>query len=222
MEEPLPFTDFGDAEDPLANYLSESWGVALGNDVIVDYSSNQPMIAVASQYGDHLITQQMDNLATIFPTARSTNTSNNISEGVSQENLILTSDQSWAETDFTSLETGNIEPDEGVDVLGPIVIAVLAENFNSGARLVVFGDSDFAADAYIQAYGNLDMIINSIDWAIGEEALINLTPREQTERVLITPQAFTINLIFLISIVVIPGIVILSGVGVWFARRRRG
>jgi ABC-type uncharacterized transport system involved in gliding motility auxiliary subunit len=221
MEEPLPVTDFGDKEDPLANYIQESWGIKLGHDIVVDLSSNQQFIAVANQYGNHLITQKMGNMAAIFPTARSVLTSDNISEGVSQVGIILTSAQSWAETDFSTLQTGSA-PDEGVDVIGPIVIAAVAENFNTNARIVVFGDSDFASDAYIQAYGNLDMIVNSIDWAIGEEALINLTPKEQTERVLLTPQASTINLIFLVSIVIIPGILVLSGIGVWVTRRRRG
>jgi ABC-type uncharacterized transport system involved in gliding motility auxiliary subunit len=168
LEDPLPFTEFGEVQDPLANYLSDSWGITLGNDVVVDFSSNQPLIAVANQYGNHTITQKMSNLASIFPTARSLVASEVISEGVSQANLILTSSQSWAETDFASLESGNIDPDGEDDVLGPISIAMVAENFESSARIVVFGDSDFASDAYIHAYGNLDMIVNSIDWAIGE------------------------------------------------------
>jgi ABC-type uncharacterized transport system involved in gliding motility auxiliary subunit len=222
LEDPLPFTEFGEVQDPLANYLSDSWGITLGNDVVVDFSSNQPLIAVANQYGIHTITQKMSNLASIFPTARSLVASEVISEGVSQANLILTSSQSWAETDFASLESGNIDPDGEDDVLGPISIAMVAENFESSARIVVFGDSDFASDAYIHAYGNLDMIVNSIDWAIGEEDLINLTPKEQTQRVLLTPQESTINLIFLVSIVILPGIVVLSGISAWITRRKRG
>jgi ABC-type uncharacterized transport system involved in gliding motility auxiliary subunit len=86
----------------------------------------------------------------------------------------------------------------------------------------VIGDPDFASNAYFTAYGNSDLILNSIDWAAGQEDLINLTADEPTQRILIPPETNTLGLITLISIFVLPGIVVLSGVGVWIARRRRG
>jgi ABC-type uncharacterized transport system involved in gliding motility auxiliary subunit len=48
--------------------------------------------------------------------------------------------------------------------------------------VVVFGNSVFATDQAFDAYGNGNMFINSVDWAAEQENLINITPREQTQR----------------------------------------
>jgi ABC-type uncharacterized transport system involved in gliding motility auxiliary subunit len=222
MQEPLPVTDFGESPDPLAEYLDESWGVTLGKDIIVDLSSQQAFIAVADQYGNHPITQKLSGLVTLYPTARTIALSSAIDAGVSQVNLVQTADQSWAETDFTSLAEGNLRADEGVDQVGPLSVAVAAELFSSGARIVVFGDAEFPSNAYFSAYGNSDMMINAIDWVVGEEELINLTPKTPTQRVLVPPQTYTLGLILLGSVFVLPGLIVLAGVYTWFARRRRG
>jgi ABC-type uncharacterized transport system involved in gliding motility auxiliary subunit len=222
MEEPLPLTQIGDGADLLADYLAQDWGVILGKDIVVDLKTNQAFMAYADQYGSHAITDKMRSIATAFPTARSVSVTDAISSGASQSILILTSDQSWAETDFAGLEAGTIQPDDGIDLMGPVPIGVVAENFNNNARLVVFGDADFVTDAYIAAYGNTDMVINSIDWVAGQEDLINLTAKEPTARVLAIPNAFTLGLLFLGSMILIPGIVLAGGITAWIIRRRHG
>ena len=222
MEEPLPLTEFGGTPDPLAEYLAQSWGIDLGEDIVVDLTSNQPFLAVGSEYADHPITQNMRGLFTLFPTTRSVVTQNVINTGVSQVELIKTSPQSWAETDLGAINSGNLNADEGVDIIGPVPIVAAAENFNSGSRLVAFGDAEYATDGYITAYGNKDVILNSVDWIAGQDDLVNLTPKQTTQRVLLPPKENTLDLIFLFSVVIIPGLVIVIGFGVWLMRRKRG
>lgn len=222
LAEPIPLTQIGDDADLLANYLAESWGVVLGKDIVVDLQTNQAFVAYASRYGSHAITDKMQNLASVFPTARSVTLTNAISSGVSQVLLIYTADQAWAETNLDSLAEGNIEADPDTDLIGQISIAAAAENFNSEARLVVFGDSEFASDAYFTAFGNADMIVNSIDWASGEEDMINLSARETTTRTMLMPNTLTLGLLFLGSMILLPGIVLAGGITAWVIRRRRG
>lgn len=227
MEEPLPLTEFGEDADPLAEYLAGSWGIRLGEDLVVDLSSNQPFMAVANQYGQHLITEKMQGMVTLYPTARSV-----ILEGesaVSPVQLVLTAENSWAETDLQALQQAagqgqapELRPDEGVDQLGPISLAVAAEDLAKEARLAVFGDAEFASDGWFDQYGNRDMLVNTVDWATEQENLINLTPRDETPRLLVPPGRYTMNLILLGSVFLLPGLVLAAGVGVWLQRRRRG
>ncbi len=223
MQEPIPVTDFGDADDPLANYLADNWGIMLEQDIVVDTTSMQPFAPYAAQYGNHAITEKVQRLTSQFPTARSVVKDDN-SENASLTELIFTAQQSWAETDIATLTSGETEVvfDEGVDRPGPITLAIAAENLNSQARLVVFGDSDFAADANFFVFANGDLLMNAIDWAAGQEDLINLTPKESTARMLIPPQTMTMNLILLGAVIVLPGLALLGGVVVFFQRRRRG
>jgi ABC-type uncharacterized transport system involved in gliding motility auxiliary subunit len=228
LSEPLPMTDIADSHDPLAEYLQQEWGILLGKDMVVDLTSNQPFIAYAYQYGEHLITGKLERVITFFPTARSVSL---VEEppGVVADELVFTSPQSWAETNLESLtatgdqdEQAQIGPDEGEDIIGWVPLAVAADNYSKDSRLVVFGDADFASDAFFAQYGNGDFLINAIDWASQQEDLISLTPKENIVRMMVAPQAITMNLILFGSVFFLPGLILLSGVFVWVQRRRRG
>lgn len=221
MEEPVIMTEFGDAIDPLADYLNQDWGILLGQNMIVDLTSNQPFAPYAAQYGNHAITQKLQQVASQFPTTRSVTVEAQV-ENVSPVELILTASQSWAETNMAGLEANQIQFDEGEDLQGPVSLAVVAENFNHGGRLVVFGDADFAIDANFFAYANGDLLISSIDWAAGQEALISLTPKNSTQRLLMPPDRLTTQLMLLGIVVLLPGLALIWGIVVWVQRRRRG
>jgi len=223
MQEPTPVTDFGDAPDPLAEYLAQNWNISLGNNIVVDLTSQQPFAPSAASYGRSPITEKLQNLASQFPTVRSASVLTNTLSGVSPVELVFTAQQSWAETRLDNLAEGatDIKFDEGEDIPGPISLAVAAEDFQKQARVVVFGDSDFALDVNFVYYANGDLIVNSIDWAAGQEELINLTPKENTTRMLLPPQSAMMNLLLLGTVFIIPGLALIGGVWVFIQRRRR-
>ncbi len=223
MQEPLPATDFGDEPDPLADYLAKRWGIILGDDIILDLASTQPYAPFAAEYAPHSITAKFERLTSQFPTVRTVRVQDSVS-GISQVEIVKTGPQSWAEEDLDLVvdDPQGATFEEGQDTPGPLSIAAIGENFGTESRLVVFGDSDFASDANFYAYANGDLFINSIDWAAGQEDLINLTPKPPTQRKMIPMQQITLNLVLLSTIIIIPGIALLAGIFVWFQRRQRG
>jgi len=225
MEDPRIFTDFGDAPDPLANYLAGSWGVTLDNDVVIDLDNTQSALAAISHAisRDHPITQNLTvNYQVILPQARSLSLTSQ-PEGVTQTPLMLTTANSWGEANFTSAEGTQLSFDaaEG-DILGPLNLAVAAENSATKGRVVVFGNSLFATDSGFDVYGNGNMFINSVDWAAQQEDLIQITPHQPIQRVFNLPGPLKWITILLGSIFVIPGLVLAAGISAWVARRRRG
>jgi hypothetical protein len=66
------------------------------------------------------------------------------------------------------------------------------------------------------------MIVNSIDWAANVENIISLTPKNTVERYLAQPKTYTLVLILLGSLIVLPGLVIVAGIGSWIHRKRQG
>lgn len=225
MEEPTVVTKFDNEPDPLADYLKDSWGIELGNDIVVDNSSQNAFLAVANSYGNQSITEKLQGMVTFYWTARSVRISEETSD-ITRQNLVLTSRQSWAETDLEALQNEEQQPqisaDPSVDYMGPVTLAVAAENTEKKQRLVVFGDSDFANNSFFSQYGNGDLFINTIDWASYQETLINLTPKNTVNRIMLSPKKYTLGLILLGSVFLLPGSVILGGILVWFQRRRRG
>jgi ABC-type uncharacterized transport system involved in gliding motility auxiliary subunit len=65
------------------------------------------------------------------------------------------------------------------------------------------------------------LLINSIDWAAGQESLISLTPKETTQRFVVPPSRQVALLIALVTVIGIPGAVVALGVSTFVRRRRQ-
>ena len=222
LSEPRPATDFGDQADPMAAYLEQAWGIRLQDDVVIDLNNaQQPLVAVASNFGQHPITNKMYTSAALLPIARGVQTLT-APEGITLTILASTTENAWGETDYQSLADQKVTPDQGKDIMGPISLAAAGVNNTTKGRVVIIGDSDFASDQNFTAYGNSDLLLNSIDWASEQENLISLTPKKTTERLLVIPDRVTMGLILFGSIFFLPGIVIITGILVWIQRRQRG
>ncbi len=222
MQDPLPATQFGDAADNLGAYLSETWGITFNNDLVIDPSSSQPLVAIANEYGVHPITQRMQNVSSGFPAARSLTIATPVGASITATPLVLTIDRSWGETDFASVENNQVGYNDGQDIPGPLTIAVAAQDFASQGRVVVFGNSAFAENVSLDFAGNNRMALNAIDWAANQEGLIDLTPNTTTQRQFNPPGSLELNAMLLLSVCIIPLGIIGVGLSNWLARRKRG
>ena len=222
MEDPTVLTQFGEEGDLLAEQLSKDWGINFDNNVVFDLNSANPTIASAAYYDSyHPITVNMNNLVTFYPFARSMSVGDP-ANGATLTQLVRTNERSWGETDFASLAEGGQVGREDDETLGPLTLAVAGENPATKGRVVVFGTSEFAVDQIFDRLGNGDMFINSVDWAAEQENLASMTPKNTTERTFTPPSQMYGILIFLTSIFLIPGLIVLSGVSAWLSRRRQG
>lgn len=111
--------------DPLADYLTTDWGITLNNDIVIDLVNTQnPLQAVSSQIGVHPITQNLiQNYIVILPQARSISVEA-ANENVIQTPIIMTTDQSWGETELTAEENPAFTPES--DFVGPLNLAVVS------------------------------------------------------------------------------------------------
>lgn len=236
LQEPSILDEQAPAADPLADYVSTTWGLSFRNDVVIDLQGSQDLFTPAvappryGTYGPSPITAKLSGLALVFPAGlRSVAVSEAPPAGVSETKLVDTGDQVWGETDFEGIrqylqDGGNPADhfgyDEGADLPGPLTVAASAADSNSAGRVVLIGDSDFIAQRNFEAYGNGDFFLGSVNWAAEQEALISLTPKSQTNRVIVPPTAQTSRLIFLGTVVLLPLAVLLAGAAVWWQRRQ--
>jgi len=212
------------------------WGVDVGDDAIVDRVQGlfgQAMSPLAGEYGNHEITKDMREV-TLFPMARSVRPEKG-ADGRFVE-IVKTSKDSWAERDLDTL-FGQGRAELGADDLrGPVSIAVagrpLLDGGKPGAagekkeepgkrepRLVVFGDSDFASNEAIDAYRNRDLFVNSVNWLLGDVEAIAVRPnKSRASRLTLSAEQFT--QIRYLSLFVLPELIAVAGVLVWWSRRR--
>ena len=198
------------------------YGVQLGNDVIVDKVSKlfgaDYLIPLVMDYGEHPITGGFQ-LASFFPLARSVQKAQGFPQDVEMTELALTGAGSWAETDLAKLYEGVAELDQTKDRAGPLSIAAVVQHQKNKSRLIVFGDSDFAANAYLNLSGNKDFILNAISWLVADELAITIRPRMREITPLYlkeTDQEF----LFYVPVLGLPLISLGVGTGVFFWRRR--
>jgi len=221
MEDPILLTEFGDAPDPLADYLAQDWGIVLNNDIIIDLNSQQALNAISASASDHPITTNLSaNYIVIMPQARSISLTTP-PDGVTQTPLLLTSPNSWGEVNFTNAAGTQISQDPE-DLPGPLIMAAAGENTTTKGRVVVFGNSLFATNDAFDAYGNGNIFVNAVDWSAEQENLINITPNTPTTRTFNPPNQIQLLIILLGSVLVIPGLVVFAGISAWLARRRQG
>jgi gliding motility-associatede transport system auxiliary component len=223
LEDPTVFTSMDSGADPLAAYLKSSWGITLQDDVVIDLTSNQPLTAISSSYSTSAqITQHMTTVS-IMPDSRSLSIEKTLPESVTVTPLILTSQQSWGETDLASLQaTSQIAFDPATDVAGPLTLAASGQNASTNGRVVVFGSSTFATDKGFDVYANGDIFTNSVDWAAQQSELINITPRTPVSRTFDPPAQLPFLAILLGTVVLLPGLVVVAGISSWLSKRRHG
>lgn len=225
-------------ELPALGAFLKARGVELAPDVLVDRLSRlfgaDARMPVVSQYTPHPITKEFA-MASFFPLARSVRPLNDPPEGVEVQALASTGTGSWAETDLAALDKGTATFDEGKDIRGPIPVAAVAtietkEGKGKGgplgagppkakaARMVVFGDSDFASNTHLNLSGNGTLFLNTVSWLAGEEDLIAIRPRSEGSRpLLMTPLQG--RLLFWLGVVAMPLAAALVGGSVLWRRR---
>jgi len=203
-----------------------------------------PSTPVAVNYPSHPITSDF-RVLTAYPLARSMEAISGGVNGRTAQPIIETSPRSWGETDLKDLMEGQpvkLEEEKG-DRPGPLTVglavsvpapsppaadAAKATDTTSGTppendrkpetRLVAIGDSDFASNLALNIQGNRDLFLNTINWLAQQENLIAIRPRQPDDR-RITLTAEQQKTIFWLSIAVIPGLLLVTGIHTWWRRR---
>jgi ABC-type uncharacterized transport system involved in gliding motility auxiliary subunit len=107
----------------------QAYGVALGEDIVVDPSNPLPFFGAetifTSSYGDHAITRSLDQaqVPSVLALARSV-VKGEAPAGYQVVELVKTSPEGWAETDLAQLRAVKKDPEDGT---GPVTLAVAVE-----------------------------------------------------------------------------------------------
>ncbi len=225
--------------------LVKEWNIETAKDVVVDVSGMGQIFGageltpLATDYPFHVITKDF-RLMTLFHMARSMEAGKGTVEGVTAQNLVQTSPQSWAESDLTL--KGRIVFDEKKDRRGPISLAAVATirgpspaptpspspSPSPGAegeapkapegRVVVVGDADFASNSLLGFQGNQDFFLNTVAWLAEDVDLISIRAKEPDDQRMFLSQQQQRN-VWLLAQVLIPGLFVVMGVVTWWRRR---
>jgi ABC-type uncharacterized transport system involved in gliding motility auxiliary subunit len=208
------------ADNATLEALLQTWGVTVDKDLALDTSGIGqvfglgPEVPLVASYDSHPIVNQMKDVATAFPLARTLQVKNG--DKTTVEKLFSTGDNSYATTDLSS---GSIRLDPKKDKKGPLVLAAAGTyNGTPQGRFVVVGSSLWAGNNFIRFNGNRDLFLNMVNWLTSDEDLISIRPKAPEDRPLnISPQK--VNTLFWLSVVIFPLGVVAFGMVTWWKRR---
>jgi len=223
----------GPQDAPELQALLASWGIGLGNDLVVDQVLRlfqgpalglEPLVNTYDRA--HEITREMQaGQRSIFPMTRSVDRKNP-PKGVKVTELVKTSPSSWAETDLDGLFNRQEARLEESDRKGPVPVAATAEadlkemGVESGgtARLAVFGSVDFANNRNLGGtYFNRDLVLNTFGWLVGQSDLVSIRAKGlRASRVNFDAQQAAV--VFYLSVLLIPELLLVAGLAVWWRR----
>ena len=203
--------------------LLQTWGVTADKDLVLDLNpigqllGVGPEVALVRNYDSHAIVNEMKGTATGFPLARSLDVKN--ADKTAVQKLFSSSESSLATAELNS---SKVDPNDPKNKKGPLTLAA-AGNYSTGkpdsqGRFVVFGSSTWAENSFLNFNGNSDLALNAIDWLGSDEDLISIRPKEQEDR-RVTMTGAQMGWVRATSQFLLPILVIVAGVSVWWKRR---
>jgi len=215
-------------ETPNLDQLVGGWGATPQNDLVVDLNpvaqlfNTPPYMPLITKYGTNPIVEPLKGVMTLFPVTRSFQLSKESKPGISDDSLCETSGESFGSMGWNP-KIEKIGYDASKDVKGPLTVAVSGTlagmDPKKQGRYVALGTSQIAANAYLRFEGNLDLVMNMVNWLTAEEDLISIRPKPPESQHLDLTQAQMRKILFL-GVIGMPILIIVGGVGVWWRRRR--
>ena len=233
---------------PVLTQLLGEYGVVLSDDVVYDLENRllegdplTPRIVLYNQ--DHPIVQNFAAY-TLFSRARSVDTQTN---GQTGDFIVTpfaqTGPGSWARLGDKEVRADAVDMEDFKARPGPIPVAAAVtvkldvdarpEDGKQGgldraapeARLVVYGDSDFANNYFFNVLGNRDFFLNTVHWLAEEEGFMATRPPKEETSLPFSPLLLTARqsrLIFWTVGILQPAFVLLVGIIVSWRKKRRG
>jgi hypothetical protein len=203
-------------EERLARVIAEA-GARVGSGVIVDpvdhYFTDEQMLAV-TKYAPHPVTRSQ--ALSFYPGARPVEPVPR--DGLRVAALFASSPQSYVVQDRV-----RYREEAATAARRSYPIAVAAEGRMGSAprpyRMIVVGDADFASNSFFPYLANADIVLAGVSWLLREDRLPSLKPPVEVLPTVTLTNA-QVRWIFILTVILLPGAVALTGFGVWLWRRR--
>lgn len=213
------------AKDPAAtaslSAILKPYGVGFSGSLVFETDPSRavaqnPTIPAVLNYGQSPITADIQGIVSFFP--QSTSITGTPAPGVKAVPIATTTAGAYGIAQVRSDLSR-----QASDTSGPFTLMETLEQ-QAGAgktRIVAVGTQAFAQNGTLPPNNNdanLELVLGSLQWLAGQDALIALPPKPDRALPLTLTQNDQSTLIF-ITVVLLPGVMVIAGVAVWWRRR---
>jgi ABC-type uncharacterized transport system involved in gliding motility auxiliary subunit len=204
--------------------LLVDYGIDLLPGAIIDNKSfvsgsNGLVPLIAAVDGNHIITKNFKGQF-FLPLAQGMSFNDKVDPSFEHSFLLQSSDapHAWLEKSADQIRANHPIYNDGVDVTGPIAMAVSLKDSSSTMRIVAIGNSSFLQNSYRNMSGHFLFFLNSLNWLASDEGLISFNiPILDQEPIFVGNTE--LGLIFYFSVIFMP--VLLIALAFYFFQKRR-
>ncbi len=207
--------------------LLDAYGLSLNNLLVLEGNSSyyyQSPVQLLPSIQSHTITSPIisADLSILVYEPQGIVISEDVRSTLSMTTLVTTSDDAYGK-DISSGQISTISK-ESSDEEGPFVLAVAVteEVGEEETQLVVISCQYLLASDIIDYFsvGNVDLFLNSLSWMCDHESTISISAKS-LDTATISLTSSQINFWRTLSMYVVPGGLLICGVVIFFARRRK-
>jgi len=213
-------------------------GLELLNGAVVDeenYMVGMDAIGlspVVSKFAkDNVMTMELDGKLAVFPRVRPLRILGSPDSGGYWVPLVFSSDKSFVETNLEGLfKYGRVQRTKDKPAGPQLLAAAYQERVqhkpweqrqdkrSKESRVAVVGNSHFMRNLALEVYSNFTLAINIFNWAAGEHDYVPIAPKKRSaSRIYLTERQT--SLIFYSAVLIIPEILSILGIAVWWRRK---
>lgn len=209
--------------------VMRDYGIVLDDTIVIDRASHywaDVSAPAVTTYNRHQITRDLP--LTFYPGVRSLSPTPQRRPGVAVTPIVSASKNSYGETN-----PNHAKYDPNEDLPGPSTLMVVVNRHPAPAdsatrirfapvsapsRLAVVGDADFATNSFFHFLGNGNLFLNTVNYLVAQENLIGIEPRTyDLPRLSMTNRQ--VKGTFVLSVVLMPTLLALVGMAVWWRQR---
>ena len=216
---------YTDKETPNLDSLLSDYGIALAEGLVLEGDSqhhlpNYPYYLLPT-IQNSTYTSDVSSRYVLLAFAQGMTESPDISDDLTYESLLTTSALSYSKT---NLESENLDQEEG-DIAGPFDLgAVVTKTIDEDteAKLIVFSSEtllDEQVDSMVSG-GNSTMFLNVMSQLVDHENTVSIEPKSMSTEYL-TVSAGSAIFWGILTIILIPLFLLITGGVIWFGRRKR-
>lgn len=216
---------YTEKDTPNLDSLLKDYGITLAEGLVLEGDSqhhlpNYPYYLLPS-IASSAYTSDVSSRYVLLAFAQGMTESIDISDDLTYESLLTTSSQSYSKT---NLESENLDQEEG-DVAGPFDLgAVVTKTVDEDTtmKLIVFASEtllDEQVDSMVSG-GNSTLFLNVMSQLVDHESTVSIEPKSMSTEYL-TVSAGSAIFWGILTIVLIPLLLLVTGGVIWFGRRKR-